>query len=245
MALFSRRRRGRAEAPIRTAGSDVDERIWGRKYSGPPPWVLGLLVFVAASIGIYLSFAKQLPWSSPGYEVTATFDNVASLRKSAPVRIAGVNVGKVTAIGSEGETAKVTFSVDEAGRPLHADAVAEIRPRLFLEGNYFIDLQPGSPSAAELDDGDSIPVTQTATAVQLDEVLTALQTPQRRGLQKLLKGFGTALTYEPTAADDADQDPDVRGRERRRVAQRRLPLRQARRPRNRDRQHRPARQPAR
>ena len=42
-------------------------------------------------------------------------------------------------------------------------------------------------------------------------MLTALQAPTRAGLQRLLDGFGTALNYEPTAADDADQDPDVQG----------------------------------
>jgi len=72
-------------------------------------------------------------------------------------------------------------------------------------------VRPGSPSAPELEDGGEIPITQTSTAVQLDEVLTALQAPQRRGLQRLLEGFGTALTYEPTAADDRTQDVIVRG----------------------------------
>jgi hypothetical protein len=47
--------------------------------------------------------------------------------------------------------------------------------------------------------------------VQLDEVLTALQTPDRENLSKLLQGYGTALNYQPTAADDKGQDPDVQG----------------------------------
>ena len=42
-------------------------------------------------------------------------------------------------------------------------------------------------------------------------MLTALQAPERRGLQRLLEGYGTALTYEPTAEDDLDQDVTVRG----------------------------------
>ena len=127
------------------------------------------------------------------------------------MRIAGVNVGKVTKVEREGDAVEVTFSVDEAGQPIHSDATVEIRPRLFLEGNFFLDLDPGSPSAPVLDDGGDIPVTQTATAVQIDEVLSALQAPTRKGLQRALSGFGTALTYEPTAADDVGQDPDVAG----------------------------------
>ena len=62
-----------------------------------------------------------------------------------------------------------------------------------------------------LETGDTIPVTQTSTAVQLDEILTTLQAPDRENLQKLLQGYGTALNYQPTAADDKGQDPDVQG----------------------------------
>ena len=191
-----------------------DERIWGRHYRGPVPWVFGLAIVVLLAIGVYLAFAKELPFGDKGYELTATFENAATLRETSPVRIAGVNVGEVTAVEADGEAAKVTFTVDEEGQPIHTDAEVEIRPRLFLEGNFFLDLSPGSPSAPELASGDDIPITQTATAVQLDEVLTALQAPQRRGLQRLLEGYGTALTYEPTASDDVDQDLSVAARPR-------------------------------
>ena len=89
--------------------------------------------------------------------------------------------------------------------------MVKIRPRIFLEGNYFLDLDPGSPSAPELASGATIPITQTATAVQFDEILTALQAPQRQQLGRLLEGYGTALTHKPTAAEDVTQDPQVQG----------------------------------
>ena len=87
-----------------------------------------------------------------------------------------------------------------------------IRPRLFLEGNFFLDLQPGSPDAPELPDGGAIPATQTHIAVQLDQVLTSLQQPDRRNLALLLERYGSALVDPPTAAEDKGQDPDVRGK---------------------------------
>jgi phospholipid/cholesterol/gamma-HCH transport system substrate-binding protein len=87
-----------------------------------------------------------------------------------------------------------------------------IRSRIFLEGNFFVDLRPGTPGAPIVDDGDTLPVTQTATPVQLDQLLTALQTGDRQYLQDLLKGFGDALTRRPSAADDAQQDRLVRGK---------------------------------
>ena len=208
MALFSRDKRPVKRDPGKPA---PDPRIYGRHYRGPSPWVWGLIVAVIIGAGVYLAFAKRIPFTSEGFQLNAQFENATTLRETSPVRIAGVNVGKVTKVEGEGDTVQVTFSVDEAGQPIHSDATVEIRPRLFLEGNFFLDLDPGSPSAPALDDGGDIPVTQTATAVQIDEVLSALQAPTRKNLQRALSGFGTALTYEPTAADDVGQDPDVAG----------------------------------
>ena len=208
MALFRRDKR-----PVKRHPSEAapDARIGGRSYRGPAPWVWGLFVAVLIGIGVYLAFAKKIPFTSPGYELHATFENAATLRPSSPVRIAGVNVGKVTEVAADGDAVDVAFTVDDEGQPIHADASIEIRPRLFLEGNFFLDLEPGSPQSPALDSGGTIPVTQTATAVQIDEVLTALQQPQRKGLQKALDGFATGLTYEPTAADDVGQTADVQG----------------------------------
>ncbi len=84
-----------------------------------------------------------------------------------------------------------------------------IRPRLFLEGNFFLDLQPGSPSAPSSPTAARIPITHTQIAVQLDQVLTTLQQPDRRNLSQLLEGYGSALYDTPTAAQDIGQDPDV------------------------------------
>ncbi|HSI79702.1 MAG TPA: MlaD family protein [Solirubrobacterales bacterium] len=197
------------KAPPATEGPD--ERIYGRHYRGPRPWVIGLVVALLALAFTYLAFTKELPFTGAGYELEATFENAGTLRTGAPVRIAGVNVGEVTGIEAQGDAARVTFTVTDEGRPIHEDAEVKIRPRLFLEGNMFLDLRPGSPSAPELSDGGDIPISRTSIAVQLGEVLTALQRDSRRDLQLLLEGYGTALNYEPTAADDRGQDPDVHG----------------------------------
>ena len=127
------------------------------------------------------------------------------------MRIAGVNVGKVTSVEPEGNKAEVTFTVSDEGLPIHEDATIAIRPRLFLEGNFFLDLHPGSPSAPDLSSGSTIPVTQTTTAVQIDQILTSLQSDTRTNLKRALAGYGDALNAAPTAAEDATQDPDVQG----------------------------------
>ena len=103
------------------------------------------------------------------------------------------------------------MKLDDDALPIHRDAEIKVRPRIFFEGNLFFDLRPGTPSAGEMEDGGTIPASQTSAPVQLDEVLTTLSFDVRRDLQVLVQGFGEALDGEPRAAEDRDQDPDVRG----------------------------------
>jgi phospholipid/cholesterol/gamma-HCH transport system substrate-binding protein len=196
-----------AEANIAPKG--YDERIY-RKGHPPHRMRTAVIALILLLAGSYLAWTKELPFKSE-YELKAVFANAANIRKDSPVRIAGVNVGEVVGVEGKGENAEVTFTVTNDGRPIHEDAEVQIRPRIFLEGNFFLDVRPGSPSAEELDSGDVIPLTHTSTAVQLDEVLTALQAPDRENLVRLLEGFGTALNHVPTAAEDRGQDPDVQG----------------------------------
>jgi phospholipid/cholesterol/gamma-HCH transport system substrate-binding protein len=156
---------------------------------------VGLVALAVLGVLVFLGFTKAIPFRSH-YEVRAAFESSNNLRKGAPVRIAGVEVGKVTGVErahAGGEGAIVTMRIDDKGRPIHTDATAKIRPRIFLEGNFFVDMTAGSPSAPELDDGETIPVQQTATPVQLDEVLTALQSDTREDLKTLLDEYGRGL----------------------------------------------------
>ena len=206
MALFKRRQRR-----PKPGATDFNEGIYHRPPIGLSFFKTGVLALIGILALSYFAYTKKLPWSDEGYTATATFASPATVRKTAPVRIAGVNVGKVTDVTRDGDSAKITFSVDDEGLPLHTDATITVRPRLFLEGNFFLDLRPGSPSAPELADNGEIPVTQTATAVQLDELLTVLQAPDRENLARLLDGYGSALDDDPTPAQDRGQDPAVRG----------------------------------
>ena len=178
-----------------------------------PSNVLIAIVFILIfTLGPYLAFTKHVPFTGYGYELHATFSNSANIALNSPIRIAGVDVGKVIGTERDGDNTEVTFTVDDSGRPIHDDAFAAIRPRIFLEGNFFVDLDPGSPSAPEMGSGETIPVSRTSTAVQIDEVLSALQSPVRADLSRLLEGLGTAYTHEPTAAEDATQLPEVKGK---------------------------------
>ncbi|CAN5574532.1 hypothetical protein BH10ACT11_BH10ACT11_03090 [soil metagenome] len=203
--------RDTTKKPAMAGSPDLDPRIWGRKRRRFGPAGYGFVIVVILAIASVLAFTKHIPFTGHGFELNATFENATTLQPNSPVRIAGVNVGKVQNLKAKGLAAQATFNLTDDALPIHSDATLEIRPRLFLEGNFFIDLHPGSPSAPELESGDTIPVTQTSTAVQLDEILTSLQGGTRQNLRKLLAGFGEAFTDRPTAAEDATQDPEVQG----------------------------------
>jgi virulence factor Mce-like protein len=159
------------------------------------PLTAGLLGFAVLAVGLYFGFAKEIPFRHH-YTIQAVFPSAANIRVDSPVRVAGVNVGKVTKVAHvEGgrQAAVVTMRIDKKGLPLHRDARLKIRPRIFLEGNFFVDVSPGSPSAPRLRDGDRIPINQTSSPVQLDQVLSALQAPTRRDLQALLRELSSGL----------------------------------------------------
>ena len=80
-----------------------------------PSWS-GLVVLVVACIGVFFGFTKHIPFTH-GFRVKAVFESSNSIRKNSPVRIAGVNVGKVVKIeGKPGsDAAVVTMDVDQQG----------------------------------------------------------------------------------------------------------------------------------
>jgi len=165
-----------------------------RRRSGLSPFVAGSIAIVVILVGVFFGFAKSIPFKSH-YEIRAAFRSSNNIKKASPVRIAGVQVGKVVKVeptGNGAQSAFVTLRINDDGRPIHNDATAKIRPRIFLEGNFFVDLNPGSPSAPRLDDGDTIPASQTSTPVQFDEVLSALRRPTRDNLRLTLGGLADA-----------------------------------------------------
>ncbi len=167
----------------------------GRNKRSLSPFKAGAITLVVLVIVVYLGFTKQVPFVHH-YTVQAVFPTANNIRKASPVRIAGVDIGKVTKIervapGRPG--ALVTMEIKKKGLPIHKDATFKIRPRIFLEGNFFIDVSPGSPSAPKLGDGDKVPMGQASAPVQLDQVLAALQAPTRKDLRALLDELSTGL----------------------------------------------------
>jgi phospholipid/cholesterol/gamma-HCH transport system substrate-binding protein len=164
--------------------------------------LIGIVVLVLITYLVFTKFAN--PLANP-YTIHATFSSATGLRPASLVRIAGVDVGRVQSIGpvsscraqgparEQCSAADVTITIDKQGLPLHTDATFWIRPRTFLEGNFFVDVNPGTPSAPEAPSGYTFPVQQGVEPVQLDQFLASLQLNTRRNLQILLQQYGVAV----------------------------------------------------
>ncbi len=173
----------------------------------------GLIAIVAILVFAYLGFTKDIPFTKP-FQLEAVFQNAPPIQTNSAVRIAGVEVGKVAkveSLGGDSPGVRVTMKLKDEALPIHEDAQVELRERIFLEGNVFLNVKPGTSAAPELDDGDTIPASQTSAPVQLDQVLGTLQANTRKDLQDLLVGYGDALNGQPQPGEDDDQDPDVKG----------------------------------
>lgn len=161
---------------------------------GMSPFSAGLLAIVIVVVACFFAFSQTNPFSKP-YSFKAEFNNAANVKPNAAVRIAGVEVGKVKSVETKGRDGGgvMEIQVMKKGLPLHKDAQIKLRPRIFLEGNMFVDIQPGSPDSPELKSGQTIPASQTSAPVQFEEVLRTLQSDTRKDLQTLLKEFSAGL----------------------------------------------------
>lgn len=126
--------------------------------------------FVAAGLAMvaYLAISLGNVRLLAGHRMTlvARFSSVGDLRKAAPVRIAGVNVGEVGKIQLVDYVARVELAIDE-GVTIPSDTIASIRTSGLL-GESLVSLSPGG-SDRMLRDGDTI--AQTEPALDITQLL--------------------------------------------------------------------------
>jgi phospholipid/cholesterol/gamma-HCH transport system substrate-binding protein len=178
-----------------------------RKRGGMTTFKAGLIGIIVLALIVYGAATKFAnPFSSP-YTIHAIFSNANQLRPQSLVRIAGINVGKVESVSPvtgckvrpvsgpnpQCSAADVTMTIQSNGLPIKKDATFWIRPRIFLEGNFFVDISPGTPEAPVAPNGWVFPIQQGREPVQFDQLLSSLQLPTRQNLQTLLQQYGYAV----------------------------------------------------
>jgi len=101
-----------------------------------------------------------------GYDITANFENIGSLKVRAPVAMAGVNIGRVKAIDFDPESfeAVVTMKIEAKYNQLPSDSNASILTAGLL-GEQFVGLEPGGEDEV-LVDGSELELTQSALVLE-------------------------------------------------------------------------------
>jgi len=121
---------------------------------------IAAILFLALKVGNLVSFG-----ATPGYRLEAAFDNIGGLKLRAPVKAAGVVVGRVERIRFDPKTyqAVVTMKIDE-GNKFTADTIASVLTSGLL-GEVYVGLDVGGDTKM-LDDGARIAKTQSAVVLE-------------------------------------------------------------------------------
>jgi phospholipid/cholesterol/gamma-HCH transport system substrate-binding protein len=125
---------------------------------------LGAILFLALRVGNLMTWGEP-----PGYHVSARFDNIGNLKPRAPVKSAGVVVGRVESIGLDGKTFEAIARIKIFPQFLFTkDTIAAVYTSGLL-GEQFIGLDAGGDTVM-LQEGDEIKKTQSA--VQIEKLIS-------------------------------------------------------------------------
>ncbi|PLX92489.1 MAG: MCE family protein [Desulfuromonas sp.] len=140
------------------------------------------LFFLAALITLGVMIELVQDWS-PFEErkpFVAYFESAIGLLVGDPVRLAGVDVGKIQKIGIEGEKVRIDFYVVD-GTSIKSDTVAAIRQTNLL-GGQFLGLTFGSAEASRLEAGG---VVMTHEGSNIDQLIDSFNRNQQEMFEHL------------------------------------------------------------
>ena len=155
------------------------------------------LVVVLAAGGLLAGVTTAVFGSHP-YTITAYFLSAEGLTPQNDVVINGTRVGKVDSVavapddGPSHGGAQVVMEIAGSSAPLHRGTRATIRDKGLL-GNPFVQLSPGPPSAEVIASGGTLPLQDTASPVDLDQVMDLFDPQTRARIQTLTREGGASL----------------------------------------------------
>jgi virulence factor Mce-like protein len=160
---------------------------------------VGMITLLAGcAVGLDRIPMPAISTGSHSYSLTAIFANALNLPAKAKVRLFGADIGEVESITAQNFTAHVTMRI-RSDVPLHVGATAELRSATVL-GDIFIQIRPGAHQeldGALLRDGDTIPLTSTAAAPTVEDLLDSMALLINggavRSLVSVINGAGRAV----------------------------------------------------
>jgi ABC-type transporter Mla subunit MlaD len=161
------------------------------------PVLVGAVTVLVVIVAVFLSYNANngLPFV-PTTELKVRFANGQNLVKGNEIRSGGFRVGVVDDMKpvqmSSGQVgAELKLKLDKTVGKVPNDSVWRIRPRSAL-GLKYLELTEGHSKTAYRD-GDTVPVAQTETDVDLDEVLKMFDKKTRDASRGNLRGFGDSF----------------------------------------------------
>jgi phospholipid/cholesterol/gamma-HCH transport system substrate-binding protein len=158
---------------------------------------IAVLVVVAAAVSLYIVQNQRLRipvLEEKPFEMKAEFSDAGAVvaGQGQTIRVAGVRIGDVQDVEVEDGNAVVTFAVERDYLPIYRDATILLRPQTGLEDMFF-QLDPGTRAAGEVEEGETLSVSNTAPDVELNEILEFLDGDTQAYLRLLLVGAGKGL----------------------------------------------------
>lgn len=156
--------------------------------------VLALMV-VGIAAGSYILIQQRLPNPfAHFYKVSASFPTAAAVVPGLgePVDVAGVHVGEILGVQLHAGQGVVQMEIDPSKgvSHLYRNATAVLTPTTPLDDMY-IDIDPGTKSAGVLPSGSTIPVSQTTSPTDSDELLDELDDDTRDWFTSLITALNT------------------------------------------------------
>jgi phospholipid/cholesterol/gamma-HCH transport system substrate-binding protein len=170
--------------------------------------ILGLLVVAIAVSSVILSKQRlTLPGWVPVigqsfFHVNAEMTTAQAVTpgQGQTVNIAGVQVGEITSVNLKDGKAIVGMKIKPKYDHIYKDASILLRPKTGLK-DMVAELTPGHARAGRLPDGGTIPISQTLPDVNLDEILSALDSDTRDYLLLLLNDGAQGLGSDAKGRD--------------------------------------------
>ena len=136
------------------------------------------------------------------YTVNARFTNASQLVTGNEVQVAGVPIGTVEDIKLEGGSALVELNItNEEYAPLRRGTEAIVRlTSLSGVANRYVDLRLPGGDAKSIPAGGELAMADTTSAVDLDQLLSALDKRARKDLQGVVQGFGKQIDGQSSEA---------------------------------------------
>ena len=170
-----------------------------------PRALIGLVVLLSGTIVWLLAFTGGFAslLSSSATTIRADFPSIEDVVPNDPVRVHGVQVGKVASVSADpgGRGGTLTMDLDSSAGKIYRNASASIVWRTVLGANDAVALDPGTPAAGSLG-GATLPQSQDSSQVELDQIVQAFHGGAQQGMRTMLQQLAPAFAAHPALAQD-------------------------------------------